>query len=491
MTIYTLFWRHAFILFFILAGISTTPLISLSHFFSIHHADLISQCHAATMKKKRFPMERQKDAGMLLCDPEGKVLFSQNAHALYIPASTLKVLTSLAAFHYLGEDFHFKTHFYLEKINRDADNIHGNGVANPILRVEGLGDPLLTSEVLSELCLKLGEKLRAKGIVTLSGIVLDHSFFSPDISIDGAGSSNNPYDAKVGALSANFNSVSFKYNPMKKEYETAEAQTPLLPFTLKRVKASRMPMGRVILNKDEAEKYAGILIQYFLKKEGILVNGGEEVISVTWDKSAIAMKNQLNVKQSQRPQPQSNSENAENMKPYRELIYTHSSPFCLKEVVAKLLKYSNNFIANQLFLTVGAMHISPPATVEKGVQCLNAYACDQLGLTLGQTNSFQLSEGSGLSRKNHLTPSDLGVILKRFKPYHGLMSWKSIKVSNAAEDDYGEFYKTGTLHGVRTRCGYFKTPKGLYPFVIMINQEEKGYDALKKMLWRRVTSQGK
>ncbi len=541
MIVCTSFWRHAFTLFFILTSMSTGSLTSLNHFFSMHHENLISQCHAATMGGKNASMEQKKAPGLLLCDPEGDILFSQNAHTLYIPASTLKVLTSLAAFHYLGEDFHFQTHFYLEKTNCDADNTHGRssitkkpersekrkgrdaliaegsqrphsgGAVNPILRIEGLGDPLLTSEVLATLCLELGKKLRAKGVVTISGIVLDHSFFSPEISIDGAGSSNNPYDARVGALSANFNSVFFKYNPIKKEYETAEAQTPLLPFALKRVKASKMPTGRVILNKDEAEKYAGILIQHFLKKEGILVNGGEKAISVTWDKSTIAKTHELNMTKSQRLQPQSNSENNGKANPYRELIYTHVSPFSLKEVVGKLLKYSNNFIANQLFLTIGAMNISPPATVEKGIQSIEAYASNPLGITVGQINTLDKSgatknhesasldqnerlqkngirifEGSGLSRKNHLTPWDLGAILKRFKPYHGLMSWKRIHVNNSPEGDYGEFYKTGTLHGVRTRCGYFKTPQGLYPFVIMVNQKGKGYDALKKMLWRRV-----
>jgi D-alanyl-D-alanine carboxypeptidase/D-alanyl-D-alanine-endopeptidase (penicillin-binding protein 4) len=59
-----------------------------------------------------------------------------------------------------------------------------------------------------------------------------------------------------------------------------------------------------------------------------------------------------------------------------------------------------------------------------------------------------------------------------FKPYHELMTQKA-----------NEFYKTGTLSGVRTRAGYFTDKdKDLYPFVIMVNQPGKGCSRIKKRL---------
>lgn len=53
-------------------------------------------------------------AGIILCSESGKILLSQNASTKFIPASTLKVLTSLSALHYLGRDYHFTTDFFLD-----------------------------------------------------------------------------------------------------------------------------------------------------------------------------------------------------------------------------------------------------------------------------------------------------------------------------------------------------------------------------------------
>ena len=47
----------------------------------------------------------------LLTAPTGQALVSINAERPLVPASILKLLTSLAAFHYLGEDFRFATGF--------------------------------------------------------------------------------------------------------------------------------------------------------------------------------------------------------------------------------------------------------------------------------------------------------------------------------------------------------------------------------------------
>ena len=69
--------------------------------------------------------------GILLADPAGHVIYEDNADLAFIPASTLKVLTSLTALDLLGPGFHFKTDFFLDN--------DGN------LKIKGWGDPMLTS----------------------------------------------------------------------------------------------------------------------------------------------------------------------------------------------------------------------------------------------------------------------------------------------------------------------------------------------------------
>ena len=84
-----------------------------------------------------------RDAAMV-SSPEGEVLFAHHPDAERIPASTIKLLTALAAFHYLSADFRFTTEFFVDK--------HAN------LKIKGQGDPLLISEVVSDIAVTLADE---------------------------------------------------------------------------------------------------------------------------------------------------------------------------------------------------------------------------------------------------------------------------------------------------------------------------------------------
>jgi D-alanyl-D-alanine carboxypeptidase/D-alanyl-D-alanine-endopeptidase (penicillin-binding protein 4) len=151
------------------------------------------------------------------------------------------------------------------------------------------------------------------------------------------------------------------------------------------------------------------------------------------------------------------------------IVYT--SAFSLADIIEKLLKFSNNFIANQLMLTMGARTFGPPATLEKGTAVLNKFAEETLGL-----KNVAIVEGSGLSRRNQLTPAQMKDILIAFMPWYELL-----------RKNENEFYKTGTLSDVRSRAGFIRGKDNrLYPFVIMLNQTSTGYDAIRRMLKEKV-----
>jgi len=358
--------------------------------------------------------------GYLLADDKGKILVSQNLDEQLIPASTFKLLTALGAFHELGEDFRFKTEFFI--------------APGHILKIKGYGDPFLTSEVIEKLCSDLAIILKKNGVLAIEGIEIDNSFFDPSIEIPGSGNSTNPYDAAVNAISANFNTVSFKFSRNENRYVSAEPQTPLLPFTKDKILASRLDQGRIVLSRNESSTYGGRLVSFFLEKEKIKVKGDVREGKIT----------------------------AKDKK-----IHTHISPYTLKELVQNLLKYSNNFIANQIFLSVGARRYSPPATLEKGVTALRIYANEILRIP-----GVKIAEGSGLSRKNRISPGEMLKVLMAFKEHFKLMNHEE-----------NEFYKTGTLNGIRTRVGYF-TDKNqrLFPYVIMVNQDGEDYGRIKNKL---------
>jgi len=359
-----------------------------------------------------------KDA-ILVADAQDKILFAKNENKKLVPASILKLFTSLAALHYLGPNYRFVTEFYL--------------TGESSLKIKGYGDPLLISEVVKIISRHLAAKLNSSE--KLTDLVLDSSYFSHPLVIPGITSSSEPYDAPNGALCVNFNTVYFKRT--KNGYVSAEPQTPLLPFAVKKIKSSNLNQGRIVFthNQDEISIYAGKLFQYFLKQNGIEFSGSINIGKVD---------------------PQTD-----------HLILRYVSSFSLEQIIAKLLEYSNNFTTNQLLITCGIKAHGTPGTLTKGVAAASSYAREVLNL-----EGLTIVEGSGISRRNRVTASHMHKILDRFAPYRHLM----LRQNN-------EFYKTGTLRNINTRAGYIQNKNGeLYRYVVMFNTPGKSTQPIMKRL---------
>ena len=361
----------------------------------------------------------------LLAEPSGRVIVGVNTGKLLVPASTLKLLTALAALHYLGEDYRFQTEFYI----RDDGS----------LVIKGFGDPLLLSEDVQNIAGVLSKQMNF-----VNNIILDDKYFAKPLTIRGTISGSvQPYDAQCGALSVNFNSFGFQFQ--NGQPVSAEPETPLLDIARTKIASvrasSNIQSGRIPLDgsNDEIPRYAGQLFEYFLREAGISVKGGIRIGKVD---------------------------------PARDiLIYRHVSSFNLTEIITRLMKTSNNFIANQLLLASGAAVSGPPATMEKAVSAAKAYAA-----TVLKMNTLTMVEGSGISRDNRLSAVMFLEILKAFQPAHTLLRRQD-----------NEFYKTGTLNGVHTRVGYLEGSDGrLYPFVVMVNTPGKSTEPVMKRLRRMV-----
>ena len=358
---------------------------------------------------------------ILVTDSKGQILLAKNADEKRIPASVLKIYTSLVALHYLGEDYRFPTEFYVD------------GQSN--LKIKGYGDPLLISEAILKISQVLAVLLKKS--VPLNNLILDDSYFSEPLTIPGISSSSQPYDAPNGALCANFNTVTFKRS--SQGYVSAERQTPLLPFVIQKIKASKLKKGRIVFshNKNEITIYAGKLFQHFLEKQGIFFSG-----EVT--------RGRINTETDR-------------------LIFRYDSVSTLEQIVAKLLEHSNNFTTNQLLIATGAEIIGPPGTLAKGVTIASDYAKEMLGI-----ENLIIAEGSGISRDNRVSAAQMDQVLQEFLPYHYLMRREG-----------REFYKTGTLNGISTRAGYIKKTDGdFYRYIIMFNTPGKSTDALILRLLR-------
>jgi len=373
-----------------------------------------------------------RTSGIILSNDQGKTIYAKNPDRPLIPASTLKILTSLAAIRTLGPDFHFQTWAYYDKTTSD-------------LYLKGFGDPLFISEEMAAFADQISGHLFKQvpkghtASVVIRNIIVDQTYFMPQITIPGAGTSTNPYDATNGALCANFNTIFLTWDSRGRQYISGEPQTPFPEILAQQMTPGSKKAGRILLPYDLRQKYPGILMHHFLKASGVKITGTvREGIFSGPGKDCI--------------------------------VYT--SAFSLADIVGKLLKYSNNFIANQLMLTMGARTSGPPATLAKGTAVLTKFAEETLGL-----KGISIFEGSGLSRQNQVTPVQMRDILIAFMPWHDLL-----------KKDGNEFYKTGTLWDVRSRAGFMRGKDNrLYPFVIMLNRTSTGYDAIRDLLREKVS----
>jgi D-alanyl-D-alanine carboxypeptidase/D-alanyl-D-alanine-endopeptidase (penicillin-binding protein 4) len=140
-----------------------------------------------------------------------------------------------------------------------------------------------------------------------------------------------------------------------------------------------------------------------------------------------------------------------------EPIYVHRQSRPLSEILVELLRASNNYIANQIFLEIGGHRLGGPVSIAKSLQVANEMLAAHAIAT-----SLHLEEGSGISRNNRFTAQGLAKVLELFAPHADLLRGHD-----------GGMNKTGTLDGVRTLAGYADTSShGRVRFVIALTSND-------------------
>lgn len=325
----------------------------------------------------------------------------------FIPASTLKIATAFCALELLGPSYRYETTFLDDGANT--------------LFIKGSGDPSLVSETLDLIAKDLSTYVR-----TVDLIVIDTSLFSDGIRIDGSERSLNPYDAKNAAFVGNYSSALVTHTK-RGDVASAEPQTPLTPQARQAgLRLSRGTTERVNLstNWEVGVLHGGELLAAFLRKHG--VRGKMNVTRGLVSSRA------------------------------RE-IFKYRSTQSLEEILRGMLKFSTNFTANQIFLTLGIQQFGAPASVEKAQRAMDSCLRELVGW-----HDFHVEEGSGLSRKTRVNAQHMTQLLERFERYSSLLP-----------EHEGFLAKTGSLRGVNTLAGYFTLPGSQSPFrfVILVNSE--------------------
>ncbi|MDG4561478.1 MAG: D-alanyl-D-alanine carboxypeptidase [Candidatus Competibacter sp.] len=323
----------------------------------------------------------------LLMEEDGHMLISRHADRPMVPASTMKILTALASIQRWGMGHRFHTDFHMTGDGR--------------LWVKGEGDPYLISEELD----RIVATLKRKGIRSVNGLGLDDSLFSPRQWIAGRSSSNNPYDAPVTAIAVNFNTISL----IKKggKLYSGESQTPLTAIAARF--GARLGPGKHRVNLENRETsvlYFGELLAAKLSKAGIPVHGDIRIGRVPAG---------------------------------ARFIYRHANSHDLRQILASMLEYSNNFIANELFLLLARHGERGGLDMEQARRVANIWARRNFGWS-----SYQIEDGAGLSRGNRLSARQLLDVVVAFKPYMALLPEYKDRVRA----------KTGTLKGTSKNLGF-------------------------------------
>jgi D-alanyl-D-alanine carboxypeptidase/D-alanyl-D-alanine-endopeptidase (penicillin-binding protein 4) len=368
------------------------------------------------------------DGGVMLRSPNGEVLVSLNPDRALVPASLVKIPLAQVALTMLGEDFRFETHFYR---NDSGD-----------LLIRGLGDPFLVSEEIAD----IADTLAQRGLQQIRRLVMDDSAFEADPDLPIERGTSQPFGAHNSALAVNFNTVNLAWTADGRLI-TGETQTPLT--ALGRELGAQLAPGaaqRINLGDDPRAglRQAQQLFRLLLEKSGITVS------DTGFNRNAVTNE--------------------------WTLFYRHRSSRSLRDNLDGLLRYSNNFIANQLFLTLGAQGSGYPATAEAARAALQQQLTGLYGDSFGRDpQSLLMLEGSGLSRAQRSSAAGMMHILEVFKPYAELLP----------EVD-GVLRKSGTLTGVYNLVGYIRGSDGLYPFVILTNQAVNNRAEILRLLQRRL-----
>ncbi|MEM7358590.1 MAG: D-alanyl-D-alanine carboxypeptidase [Pseudomonadota bacterium] len=350
-------------------------------------------------------------------DSAGAVLYEWQADKALVPASLTKLVTADLAIDKWGIDHHFSTEFYLL----------GNQ-----LWVRGLADPYLVSEELDV----IAQRLQAKMPATVDSIMIDTSYMAKEV-VPGRTRVADPYNAPLSAVAANFNTVMLKR--VNGALATAEPQTPLTDTARRLAHQSGVKIGaqatRInLVDADNAQQHFAQLLGLKLREQGF-----PRVIS------NFAINQQLPAQ--------------------AKRMLRHENSKTLADVLRGTLEYSNNFIANQLFLLLAE------SSGDARLSFSQAQNYAKQALAQSSYQSARLIEGSGLSRQNRINASDLHKVLEKLVAHRTLLKRYELTVTAAGGKEHLVAYaKTGTLDGVRTYAGFLERGEQLFQFVFMFNR---------------------
>ena len=424
----------------------------------------------AALSKAKVPRDA---VSFLVTNPQ---INHQEAHRLAYrvdsamnPASVMKLVTTYAALDLLGSAYTWSTPVYVDGTLRDG-TLHGNVV------IVGQGDPKLVVERLWLLM----RRLQGLGVNNINGdIILDNTAFELPLAQPGQfdGEPLRPYNASPDALLINFKSLVMTFNPINEKLASVQYDPPL---------AGVQMQSTVALLQGDCNDYRATLKADFSDAGSIRFTGGypasclekswpvaysdpasfaKRAVSGMWHSVGGQLSGQVRLgKLPLRLQSQAPA-----------FVLT-SAP--LGELVRDINKYSNNVMAQQVYLTLGRglEKTTPQAgSFDASHQVIERWWLERIsseGLPL-------LENGSGLSRQERISARALGRMLQvAYRSVHMSELMASLPIAgvdgtmrrNRALSKGMAHLKTGSLNNVVAAAGYVLGQSGQrYVVVAMMN----------------------
>ena len=401
----------------------------------------------------------------------GKVLYQRDDAKAFIPASNMKLFTTAAALLKLGPDFRYTTRLYA-----NGDMI--DGVLYGDLFIRGSGDPTLSADAFES----WANELEDRGITEVRGCIIGDDRFFDDIHLGADWSWEDEtygYAAQISGLSFNENRViveilpgenigdpaiikiapNTKYVSVLNGTVTAASEEAGNSLHFFRERGSnrirvdgticlRSPPLHTRLSVDNPARFAATVFREALQSRGILVSGAPA--------SAGDYETQADYS-------------------WMKEIGVHVSP-PLSEIIKDTNRSSNNLYAEQLFRTLGSL-FGGEGSAEHSAEVIK-----EVLLPMGiSPEGLAVYDGSGLSRLNLVTPSQIVALLEYmakheyFPIYYDSLAVagkegtlrRRMKDGPAANNIHA---KTGSFRQTTTLSGYATTKAGeLVAFSLMSN----------------------
>lgn len=390
--------------------------------------------------------------GIAVCDSDGTVLYRHRAAEPFVPASNMKLLTAAGVLHGLGQDFLFHTVFR---------------VVDGELLVTASGDPNMLRGTEHDPAIVFGHvarELRSRNIHNLRGVRLLPGMFTGPIRPP-----TWPQDQLHTYYCAPTSGFVLEQGTFVMSIQRSGARNA-------KVQLMAPPSGYKIngsiveATSRKGATYGAIDLGGSLKVRGKFYRKSPRVEITTAVKDPVRWYRDTLIKRLAVGGIQLNRD-AQSASP--GVVYEHRSP--LQPALRRMLEDSSNFDAEQCVRVLGAVK-ARDGSLDGGRKALAQQVTKLVGIS---PEGIVITDGSGLSKQNRITPGLLVVAMfHSFGGVHGGVLRDSLAVSGRTGTLRKRFVGTDLVGRVRAKTGWIRGASALSGLVEMPTGKRRWFSIL-------------